>query len=236
MVTTTPSSSPIRASNKSPKTPLTPKPECSICQGVVESMDLFSAVKLSCSHVFHSDCLSEWRRRAKVSCPNCRGEMQHEFLEGRTGVTPLFSKKVPAVSADTPNPPSLPQPPSRQRVPRQEGIYYTTPSTPNTYFNASAATSTSTSTPAPTPVRPSRRTHSAPQLTFQDLEIDVLPSLLDSDYIDHPNLVLQDYSDQQMTGIPLNPLTENAQRPKLNTPSIIRNALLDVDQWLAGCA
>lgn len=92
---------------------------------------------------------------------------------------------------------------------------------------------------------------SQPQLTFQDLEIDVLPSLLDSDWVNagvatgddsssssgaNVNGDLGDYP-HSSPHIVVNVVNLQVNvEPKLNTPSIIRNALLDVDQWLASCA
>jgi hypothetical protein len=44
--------------------------ECSICLGEYEKEE--DAVKISCDHVFHKTCLSEWEKNDNNTCPLCR--------------------------------------------------------------------------------------------------------------------------------------------------------------------
>ena len=45
---------------------------CSICQSDFEKKNMVS--KLECSHIFHTECISEWVRY-KSECPNCKANV-----------------------------------------------------------------------------------------------------------------------------------------------------------------
>jgi hypothetical protein len=51
---------------------------CTICQ---EDLDTDKQIQIACKHIFHKECLEDWKRYDKVSerfytCPLCR----HEYL------------------------------------------------------------------------------------------------------------------------------------------------------------
>ncbi|GMH55280.1 hypothetical protein TrRE_jg11904 [Triparma retinervis] len=84
---------------------ISPPPEnlqCSICLCEIEEMDEgMTATKMRCcGGGFHTDCLEQWRKRSKKTCPNCRSTMSHNFLEGRTGYTPLITTFIPYFDND----------------------------------------------------------------------------------------------------------------------------------------
>jgi len=45
--------------------------DCSICQDKIKC----GGHKTKCDHHFHKDCLNNWKRMAKNTCPNCRANM-----------------------------------------------------------------------------------------------------------------------------------------------------------------
>jgi len=76
--------------------PAAPILTCSICLCDIDDFDDgMTTTVLGCSSkcAFHTDCLEGWRKRSKQTCPNCRSVMTHQFLVGRTGYTPLVSKR-----------------------------------------------------------------------------------------------------------------------------------------------
>lgn len=52
---------------------------CSVCLELYSNNDI--AVKLNCNHVFHVDCMNEWIRNNKVSCPLCRIQFKESLDE-----------------------------------------------------------------------------------------------------------------------------------------------------------
>ncbi|CAE8650951.1 unnamed protein product [Polarella glacialis] len=56
------------------------EPPCAICLDVIAPED--PARKLSCGHAFHASCVSSWwkcslpKKRAQVSCPSCRVDVE----------------------------------------------------------------------------------------------------------------------------------------------------------------
>lgn len=50
---------------------------CSICQNMIKIDDSIS--ELTCSHVFHYDCITEWGKY-KPSCPLCRVDIPYHSI------------------------------------------------------------------------------------------------------------------------------------------------------------
>ncbi|CAD8206060.1 unnamed protein product [Paramecium pentaurelia] len=56
---------------------------CSICDMNLLKNEM--VMKLSCSHIFHSECLKPWIR-IKNSCPNCRQQILSQFMQQNQNV------------------------------------------------------------------------------------------------------------------------------------------------------
>ena len=51
--------------------------ECSICISNVES---FNGGHITCGHVFHNNCISNWIKHAHNTCPNCRNQFDENIF------------------------------------------------------------------------------------------------------------------------------------------------------------
>lgn len=48
------------------------KSECSICQSEIENKIDNEALEFkNCKHCFHAECIQQWFKQGKISCPNC---------------------------------------------------------------------------------------------------------------------------------------------------------------------
>lgn len=50
--------------------------ECVICLTAYEQEDCVTQLKCSESHYFHADCIAQWVRSGKNSCPICRVQIR----------------------------------------------------------------------------------------------------------------------------------------------------------------
>jgi len=46
--------------------------DCSVCQGVEEEEGNMMIFVYSCGHLFHPQCIKDWLKEMKFSCPYCR--------------------------------------------------------------------------------------------------------------------------------------------------------------------
>ena len=64
--------------------------ECSICLNAISSPTKFRS---DCKHCFHEECIKEWIRHDKKSCPMCRTIINPKTIEKLIGVV---KEKEPA--------------------------------------------------------------------------------------------------------------------------------------------
>lgn len=76
------------------------RPSCPICLCPVPE---YMATKTSCNHVFHNDCLDQWIKYDKHTCPMCRKNIYQETKKANVNrweqTMPQFQRELAVISS-----------------------------------------------------------------------------------------------------------------------------------------